>query len=551
MTGLTTNVPQPSWTNAGFQPASSSAVLAGALADVNAAFGGRLNVTNLTTPQGQLSTSLAAVYTNTQALLCAILNGVDPNYAFGRLQDALGNIYFMTRISAQSTNVSCTCIGQAGVIIPQGTLAQDTVGNTYYAIDGGTIPAGGSLTLQFANQLQGPIACTAGTLTTIYQTIPGWDAITNPSDGVIGQNVESRSAFELRRQLTVQGNSQSIIASVRGALLKLDDVIDAYTNENDYGYPTAINPTGSCTASISGTVMTVSAVASGTLAVGQAVCGPGVTYGTTISSLGTGTGGTGTYNVSVSQTAVANTLTFGGIAMVKNSIYVAVAGGTNSEIAQAIFTAKGPGCAMNGSTSAIAYDTSYPYQAPGVPYTMYWTVPTNATVYVTVNLKNNVGVPSNATALIQQSVLNAFSGADGGVRVERIGVLVLASRFYEGIIALGVWAEVLSITIGTNVSASAAVVTASITGMTMTVSGVTSGALASGQVITGTGVVEGTMILAQVTGSAGGDGTYTLSQSQSIGSETITAYGTGLSMYQLQANQIPVIAAGDVNVILL
>lgn len=56
------------------------------------------------------------------------------------------------------------------------------------------------------------------------------------------------------------------------------------------------------TGAISGVTLTVSAVASGTLAVGQTVYGAGVTAATTITALGTGTGGTGTYTVSASQT---------------------------------------------------------------------------------------------------------------------------------------------------------------------------------------------------------------------------------------------------------
>ena len=50
-----------------------------------------------------------------------------------------------------------------------------------------------------------------------------------------------------------------------------------------------------------GTTLTVSAVASGTLSVGTIITGTGVTAGTTITALGTGTGGVGTYTVSQSQ----------------------------------------------------------------------------------------------------------------------------------------------------------------------------------------------------------------------------------------------------------
>jgi hypothetical protein len=63
------------------------------------------------------------------------------------------------------------------------------------------------------------------------------------------------------------------------------------------------------TGAIAGTVLTVSAVTSGTLGVGSVLSGTGVTAGTTITALGTGTGGVGTYTVTPSQTAASTTIT--------------------------------------------------------------------------------------------------------------------------------------------------------------------------------------------------------------------------------------------------
>ena len=56
------------------------------------------------------------------------------------------------------------------------------------------------------------------------------------------------------------------------------------------------------TGSISGTTLTVTAVNYGVLKVGQTLTGTGITIGTTITAFGTGTGGTGDYTVSASQT---------------------------------------------------------------------------------------------------------------------------------------------------------------------------------------------------------------------------------------------------------
>ncbi|MDQ0422270.1 hypothetical protein J2045_003318 [Peteryoungia aggregata LMG 23059] len=62
--------------------------------------------------------------------------------------------------------------------------------------------------------------------------------------------------------------------------------------------------TAQFTGSISGTTLTVSAVANGTLAVGTHITGAGIAKGTRITALGTGTGGTGTYTISLDHGTV-------------------------------------------------------------------------------------------------------------------------------------------------------------------------------------------------------------------------------------------------------
>jgi len=65
-------------------------------------------------------------------------------------------------------------------------------------------------------------------------------------------------------------------------------------------------------ATISGTTLTVSALNTGTIKVGQVISGAGVTAGTAITAYGTGTGGAGTYTVDTSQT-VGSTTTMDGL----------------------------------------------------------------------------------------------------------------------------------------------------------------------------------------------------------------------------------------------
>lgn len=88
-----------------------------------------------------------------------------------------------------------------------------------------------------------------------------------------------------------------------------------YNVANVYSYEADVSvydvPAAAFTADIALTTLTVTAVASGTLAVGQVVYGTGVAAGTFITALGTGSGGTGTYTVGTSQTVASRAMTSG------------------------------------------------------------------------------------------------------------------------------------------------------------------------------------------------------------------------------------------------
>lgn len=75
---------------------------------------------------------------------------------------------------------------------------------------------------------------------------------------------------------------------------------------------------------------------------------------------------------------------------------------------------------------------------------------------------------------------------------------------------------------GVTVESRSAVVTGSIALTTLTVSAVTSGTIYPSMQFTGTGVTAGTRIVAQLTGTPGGVGTYTVSISQTVASTTLT-----------------------------
>lgn len=138
-----------------------------------------------------------------------------------------------------------------------------------------------------------------------------------------------------------QAQAQAALRAVLLAILPSGvEVIQA--NDNDVPEPTSVdfvmmspvrrdrlstnvNTYDDCrfTGSIAGTTLTVTAVSFGTLAVGRTVFGAGVMAGTTITALGTGTGGVGTYTLSKSQTVASRVLAVG-VQGITQSIRLAV-----------------------------------------------------------------------------------------------------------------------------------------------------------------------------------------------------------------------------------
>lgn len=452
---MATNVPPPVFGPNGFIIPSDAAILAGVLADVNAAFGGGLNL-SLSTPQGQLATSMAAIISEVYQGFLFLTTQFDPAYAVGRNQDALARVYDLERNPAEATVVQATCTGAFNVPIPAGALAKASDGNIYTCTGTVTIPIGGSVTASFACNVDGPIACPAGSLTTIYQAISGWDSINNPSDGVIGQDVESRYQLEARRQATLGANARGINQAVLGAVLEVPGVLDAYVVDNPSASPATI----------------------------------------------------------------------GGVSISAHALYVAVVGGAAQAVAFAIWSKKSTGAPyFAGNTSATVQDTSAEYQPPFPSYVVTWETPPALQVLFAVNIVSSSGVPANAATLIQNAIISAFAGGDGGPRAS-IGALILASRYMAPVEALGAWAQVRTLLVG-SANTALATFTAHILGTALTViSGSVTGTIAIGQTLVDqTGkLIEGTTIL------SGASLSWVVSNSQNVGASfTGTGSGTNLT----------------------
>jgi hypothetical protein len=194
------------------------------------------------------------------------------------------------------------------IINMNGTGSISTIGTPSNWLVPITINTSGTITWSGTNAYNGNLTYTAG-------TVVSTSSILNRTSGTMTIN---SSGFNLST-LNLLGSGCIFTGTTGFTIASLNcttvGVVTLWKPGNDYTITTAFSSGQAddtskitytstnntiITASISGTVMSVSAVTYGTIAIGDTVFGEGVGSGVTIISFGTGSGGTGTYNVSSS-----------------------------------------------------------------------------------------------------------------------------------------------------------------------------------------------------------------------------------------------------------
>jgi hypothetical protein len=131
--------------------------------------------------------------------------------------------------------------------------------------------------------------------------------------GNVGGQVVQGTELRTRSAIKAENAVLASITVLRGGVFETKPTItltgSATAAVDTMGVEYAKRVSGAVvTGSIAGTVLTVTAVTSGKVRPGQTISGTGITT-TTIASLGTGSGLTGTYNIVTSQTAASTTVT--------------------------------------------------------------------------------------------------------------------------------------------------------------------------------------------------------------------------------------------------
>ncbi len=119
------------------------------------------------------------------------------------------------------------------------------------------------------------------------------------------------SASPLDPTLVLPGNSQGEFVTMGTIVVNLAtaaNIGDQVTYDTTTGALSAVAPVATFTASQATTVLTVTAITGGSIGVGSVITSGGAIIGKVL-SLGTGTGGTGTYNLDTSATVSSGAMT--------------------------------------------------------------------------------------------------------------------------------------------------------------------------------------------------------------------------------------------------
>jgi hypothetical protein len=268
-----------------------------------------------------------------QARQAALVLGGTPVGAFTLYVPPTDKIYIIRNNTGQTATISVSTLangttptGGTTVTIPTGFTAflysdgtnigdgVNRINNSLSVAGNGEFGGTGSLKVPTGNTVQR--LGTGIRYNTTFGQYEGYDINTNQwssigggATGSAGNQVFYENDQVITANYTIPSNKN---ASTTGTITI--DSIGFTGTINDGGVlagtTLTVLPESSFTASIAGNTMTVTAVASGTIGLGQYITGTNVQAGTKILTQLTGTAGsTGTYEVSISQTTSSTTIT--------------------------------------------------------------------------------------------------------------------------------------------------------------------------------------------------------------------------------------------------
>jgi uncharacterized phage protein gp47/JayE len=213
--------------------------LADCKADLEDAFRGEFGQGINLTPPSRFAT-LIGIFAERLAevwdLAAAIYSSFDPDQAVGDALEARCLLTGTLRAEARSSVVKGVVLsGTPGTSIPSGRVlsVQGSPDSRFLSSVDATIGDGGAVAVDFVAERTGPVVALAGTLTVIETPVAGLTSATNPTDAILGSDVETDAALRTRRRFELRSLGNAALDAIRGDVLQVAGVASCAVFEND------------------------------------------------------------------------------------------------------------------------------------------------------------------------------------------------------------------------------------------------------------------------------------------------------------------------------
>lgn len=162
-----------------------------------------------------------------------IYSAFTPEGATGAALTSLAAITATVRRGPTKSTVMATCVGVPGTAIPAGRVFSvvDT-GARFVTIEDATIGGSGTVGVECAAEVAGPVAANSGTLEGIETPVFGLDSVTNLEDADEGSNEETDAELVSRREDELRGQGKGAAPAIRTAISRLEGVTAVNVFEN-------------------------------------------------------------------------------------------------------------------------------------------------------------------------------------------------------------------------------------------------------------------------------------------------------------------------------
>ncbi len=181
---------------------------------------------------GQIHGVLAESHANLWELIEEAYNSYNPSAATGVNLSNLVQINGIARLPATKSTVELFLTGNAGAVIPKGSMVSSQAVNLITR-DSATLDSDGTAMVTGIATEVGPILISADSITTIDTPFNGWRTVNNPLEGKSGSFEETDTELRSRRELSVARNSQGIIDSLYAGIANVPGVTNLHVLEND------------------------------------------------------------------------------------------------------------------------------------------------------------------------------------------------------------------------------------------------------------------------------------------------------------------------------